>query len=502
MIGVLALGALSGCVFAENPRATSTPHPEDVAAALEPYYQQTLTWSDCGDGMQCTTATAPLDWDAPVAADDIELALVRHRASGTPRGSLFINPGGPGASGYDFVHDSLDYAVDSELSAAFDVIGWDPRGVGRSSAVECLDGEDLDTFLFGEIDAPVDSPEYVAEATNETAEFVSACAAKTGKLLQFIDTASTVHDLDMLRAIVGDGQLNYLGYSYGSDIGAQYADRFPSKVGRLVLDGATDSTLGEFDVSLAQTEAFGEALRAYLTDCLSDRDCPFAGDSVDQAIDEIAAMLDRLEKAPLRGEDGRELNSAYLSTAIQSALYSEDAWPYLSDAFAEVKSGVSETAFGLADSYVDRNPDGTYASNFFEAFIAITCVDYPIERDPAVLAKQRDEIAAVDPLAEPDDLSALGDLTCQNWPYAFRGTLGPVTGAGAAPILILGTTGDPATPYEWAEALSTQLESAVLVTYVGEGHLAYDERDPCIVSAVDDYFLRGETPAEGLRCGG
>jgi len=501
LVAVVALAVLSGCIFASNPRATSTPFPEDVDAALRPYYQQVLVWKDCGNDMQCATATAPLNWDAPVATDDIELALVRHRASGTPRGSLFINPGGPGASGFDFVYDSFDFAVDSDLAAKFDVIGWDPRGVGRSSAVQCLDGSDLDQFLFGESDAPVDSSEYIAETTQETTEFIDACASNTGKLLEFVDTVSTVRDLDMLRAIVGDERLNYLGYSYGSDIGAQYADRFPAKVGRLVLDGATDSTLGEFDVSLAQTEAFGEALRAYLTDCLGGNNCPFIGETVDEAIDDIHSTLARLRTSPLRGKDGRELNDAYLSTAIQSALYSEDAWPYLSDAFTEIRTGGSETAFLLADSYVDRNPDGTYDSNFFEAFIAITCVDYPVEADPAVLAEQRDEIAAADPLSDPEDLSALGDLTCQNWPYGFRGTLAPVTGSGAAPIVILGTTGDPATPYQWAQALSSQLESAVLVTYVGEGHLAYDERDPCIVKAVDDYFLRDVVPEDGLTCG-
>ncbi|THG30888.1 alpha/beta hydrolase [Naasia lichenicola] len=499
-VAALTLGLLSACFLAPNPRPTSTPYPEEVTAGLEPYYQQTLVWSGCGDGMQCTTATAPLDWDAPDSADDIELALVRHLASGTPQGSLFINPGGPGASGYDFVHDSLDFAVDSDIQAAFDVVGWDPRGVGRSSAVQCLDGTDLDEYLFGDSDAPVDSPEYVAETTKETAEFVDACTERTGRLLEFVDTASTVHDLDMLRAIVGDRRLNYLGYSYGSDIGAQYADRFPDKVGRLVLDGATDSTLDEFDVSLAQTAAFGDALRAYLTDCLAGSDCPFAGETVDESIDDIAVLLKRLESAPLRGDDGRELNASYLSTAIQSALYSEETWPYLSDAFTEIKAGRSRTAFLLADSYVDRDEDGTYSSNFFEAFIAITCVDYPVETDPAVLAEQRDEIAAADPISEPDDLSALGDLTCQTWPYRFRGQLAPVTGAGAAPIVILGTTGDPATPYQWAQALSTQLESAVLVTYVGEGHLAYDERDPCIVKAVDDYLIRGIAPDDGLTC--
>jgi pimeloyl-ACP methyl ester carboxylesterase len=308
-----------------------------------------------------------------------------------------------------------------------------------------------------------------------------------------------VQDLDMMRAVVGDKKLNYLGYSYGSDIGAQYADRYPAKVGRVVLDGATDPTVTGFDVELAQTQAFGDALRAYLTDCLGSKKCPFRG-TVDDAIGQIRQILDRLDDAPLRGQDGRELTSAYLSTAIQSALYDQGSWEYLTQAFTEIRSGVPDTAFLLADFYVDRDEKGHYTSNLMEAFVAINCVDYPVETDPAVLARQRDALAAVDPLAEPDDIDALGDVTCQQWPFKFRGTIGPVKGAGAPPIVVVGTTGDPATPYQWAESLAGELESGVLVTYVGEGHIAYDERDPCVVGAVDKYLIDGTPPKDGLVC--
>ncbi|BDI21534.1 alpha/beta hydrolase [Herbiconiux sp. L3-i23] len=497
---VLLLGSLAGCFLLPAPQATSTPTGESVDGQIAPYYGQELVWESCGDGMQCTTAIAPMDWDDPGAHEDIELALVRQVAQGERQGSLFVNPGGPGSSGWNLIHDSIDYAVDEEIQSAYDVIGWDPRGVGRSSAVECYGDADLDEFLFGLPDGEPGTPEYIEEVTAAGTAFAEACAANTGELLGFIDTDSTVRDLDMLRAAVGDDSLNYLGYSYGSDIGAKYIDAFADRVGRVVLDGATDPTVSIFDVQMAQTTAFADALRAYLADCLQGRDCPFTG-SVDDAIAQINDTLDRLDDAPLRGEDGRLLTSAYVSTAITAALYDEQTWPYLSQAFDEIARGSSTTAFLLADSYVDRDSDGTYRSNFFEAFFAINCIDYPVERDPAVLQQQAEAVAAADPLVDDDEVDALGDVVCANWPYQFDGEIGAVSGAGAAPVLVVGTTGDPATPYQWAVALSGQLESGVLVTYEGEGHIAYDSGDPCVTAAVDSYFVDGVVPTDGVTCG-
>lgn len=492
---------LTGCSLLPVPDSTSTPTGEDVDAALQPYYGQRLEWSSCYDGMECATATAPMDWNAPADHPDIELSLVRHRATGTSQGSLFVNPGGPGASGVDLIAQNLDYAVSDDLQKNFDVVGWDPRGVGRSSAVECLDGPQLDDFLFGTPTTEPGTPEYSEELVAQARPFVDGCVEKTGELLKFIDTASTVRDLDMLRAAVGDQTLDYLGYSYGTDIGARYVDRYPQRVGRVVLDGAMDPTVSRFDVNLAQTKAFGDALRAYLADCLDGTDCPFSG-SVDDAIGQIDATFERLDTAPLRGPDGRELTSSYLSTAITSALYDEGTWAYLTTAFSEVARGESRTAFLLADSYVGRGEDGRYTSNFFQAFIAISCIDYPVERDPAVLAEQSAEIAAVNPFADEADASdAEGDVVCQQWPYEFSGTPSTaVTGAGAAPVLVVGTTGDPATPYQWAVALSEQLESGHLLTRVGEGHLAYTSGDPCVIQAVDAYLIDGAVPEDGARC--
>jgi len=494
--GAVAALVLSGCLAGGS--ATSTPTGEDVAPNVASYYAQTLEWVDCDDGAQCTTVRVPLDWDNPSAETDISLALARHTATATAQGSLFVNPGGPGASGYDLVHDDVDYAVSAELQASFDVIGWDPRGVGRSTPVSCYDDEQLDEFIYGLHSAAPNSPEWLEQATASAVAFGEACAANTGPALEFVDTQSTVRDLDLMRALVGDKKLNYFGYSYGSDIGMYYIDRFPSKVGRVVLDGATDSTVTSFDISLTQSIGFERSLHAYLEACPTLEGCPFTG-VVATDLATVRSLYDALDASPIAAPDGREMDGGVLDIAMSMGLYSADYWPELNDLFAEVLRGETETAFHLADSYYGRDTDGTYIDNSLEAFIAISCVDYPIETDPTVLAVQDAQLLEAAPTTTR--LTQGGDLVCENWPYAYRGgAVSAVTGAGADPVLVVSTTGDPATPYEWGVALADQLERAQLVTFNGEGHTAYGQGDECVVSTVDEYFLTGAVPAADPSC--
>ncbi|WP_255461220.1 alpha/beta hydrolase [Glaciihabitans sp. INWT7] len=502
-LAVLAVGMLflGGCTTALFPSVehSSMPTGEKVSAAEAPYYHQVLDWKSCGKSQQCATATAPMDWDHPSKSTDISLALTRASATGTRLGSLFVNPGGPGASGYDLVHDDLDYAASKTLQQSYDVIGWDPRGVGRSTPVTCYDDKKLDQFIYGVAKNPVNSPAWVTEVTDQAKDFGASCLKNTGPALQFVDTQSTVHDLDMLRAAVGDTKLNYLGYSYGSDIGMYYIDRFAKKVGHVVLDGSTDSTLSIFDISLTQSTGFEEALKAYLADCPSTKNCPFPG-SVDDSLAKISALYDRLTTTPIDAPDGRVLDQNLLDTAINSALYDKSSWPYLSDMFSEIRKGTTDTAFLLADSYNGRNPDGSYKDNSLEAFIAIGCLDYPTETDPAVLASESAQLVQAAPtLTRP---SVIGDVTCENWPFHNRTPPPVVTGAGAAPVLILSSTGDPATPYQWGVALSKQLQSAHLVTRTGEGHTAYNRGIPCIDNTVDRYFVSGTVPGKDPLCRG
>ena len=487
----LSAAVLAGCVaVADNP-AENTEDP------LAPYLGQEVQWSDCGAGAECATVVAPLDWDNPGVGEDVNLAVSRHSATGQALGSLFVNPGGPGASGYEFVLDSVDFAVSEVLRESFDVIGWDPRGVNFSSPVSCAATDaELDYFFFGELEAQPDTPEWDAELLAESIRFGQECQANTGELLEFVDTLSTVRDLDLLRHLVGDEQLNYLGYSYGTLIGALYIDTFPEKVGRMVLDGPVDPGASQFDLVVNQHRGFEEALEAYLVECDLTNSCPFVG-SLEQRLRGVSDLYDELEQNPLRHADGRLIDDGMLRTAMVTTLYAQSSWPFLTRMFEELQEGVTDTAIFLVDFYYDRE-GGVYQNNSMEAFIAINCLDYPVESDPAVLEAQADQLREAAPYtARP---SGDGDLVCMNWPYPPKLNKGPVRGEGANPVVILGTTGDPATPYNWSVSLNEQLENSVLLTLVGEGHLAYDERVTCINDPVDTYFVTGDLPEDGITC--
>jgi pimeloyl-ACP methyl ester carboxylesterase len=496
MRGVVAVAVASILVLSGCQASTPTLSSGDVDP-LAQFFSQEVDWSDCGAGALCATVRAPLDWENPGDGREIELALSKFEATGESQGSLFVNPGGPGASGYTFVLDSVDYAVSPALRESFDIIGWDPRGVNFSSAVSCAaTDEDLDYFFFGELEAEPDTPEWDAELLGESIRFGQECQANSGDLLEFVDTLSTVKDLDLLRHLVGDDQLTYLGYSYGTLIGALYIDTFPEKVGRIVLDGPVDPGASQFDLVLNQYRGFEEALEAYLVDCDRTGSCPFGG-TLEDRLQAVSDLYDELEENPLRHSDGRLLDDGMLRTAMVTTLYAQSSWSFLSQMFAEVAQGETNTAMFLVDFYYDRE-DGIYQDNSMEAFIAINCLDYPVESDPAVLEAQAEQLREAAPYtARP---SGDGDLVCMNWPFPPKLNKGPVTGAGANPVVILGTTGDPATPYNWSVSLNEQLENSVLLTLVGEGHLAYDEDVACINDPVDTYFLTGELPADGLTC--
>ncbi|MCT1477657.1 alpha/beta hydrolase [Microbacterium sp. p3-SID336] len=494
--------ALSGCLYALIPEQSSRPSQErepdteGVAADLLPYYSQELDWTDCGAGFECTDVTAPLDWENP-SAGEISLSVVRHRAEGEAVGSLLTNPGGPGASGVDLIRDSLDYAVGPALIENYDVIGFDPRGVGESTAVTCFDDAEMDEYLYPSepVGAERGTPEWEADLLEAHRSFAEACDANSGGILPYITTVNAARDMDLIRAVLGDKQLNYLGYSYGTFLGATYAELYPEKAGRLVLDGAIDPAIPGLDVGATQALGFESALRAYMQDCLESDGCPFTG-TVDEAMTDLGALLASVDRTPLENGDGRLLNADALMTGIIAALYSQDSWDYLTQALEEALQGDPTTAFVLADFYNGRE-NGTYIDNSTEAFRAYNCMDYPVEDDPAAEAATEAKIAEGAPTIAP---YWTGPDPCEVWPYPPTGTRGEITAEGAGPILVIGTTNDPATPYEWSESLADQLEEGVLITRVGEGHTGYNKGNACVDDAVEAFLLDDVVPEDGLRC--
>jgi len=490
--------ALTGCLYSmipeQKPSATSAPDTDGVAADLLPFYSQTLSWESCGGGFDCTEVTAPLDWENP-GDGEITLAVVRHQATGTAQGSLLTNPGGPGASGYDLIKDSLSFAVGAELIENFDVIGFDPRGVGRSTAVTCYDAADMDDYLYAIPSAPRGSDDWEAELLERHRQFAEACDANSGGILPYITTVNAARDMDLIRGVLGDKKLNYLGYSYGTFLGATYAELYPERVGRLVLDGAIDPAVSGLEVGATQALGFESALRAYMQSCLDSGDCPFSG-TVDEAMADLGALLASVDASPLKNGDGRMLGADSLMTGIIAALYSEDSWSYLTQALDETLQGDPSTAFLLADFYNGRE-NGVYTDNSSEAFRAYNCMDYPVEDDPAAEAASQAKIAEGAPtIAAYWD----GPDSCSVWPYPPTGTRGEIHAEGSAPIVVVGTTNDPATPYEWSESLADQLDAGVLITRVGEGHTGYNKGNVCVDGAVEDYLVDGTVPEDGLRC--
>ncbi|GAA1938831.1 alpha/beta hydrolase [Microbacterium aoyamense] len=493
--------ALSGCLYAlipetgARPGSSLAPDTEGIDADLLPFYEQELAWTDCGSGFDCTTVTAPLDWTSPDAGE-IELSVIRHRATGGDViGSLLTNPGGPGASGVSLIRDSVDFAVGDALQERYDVIGFDPRGVGESTAVTCLDDAEMDAYLFDLVPGARGSDEWSDALIEKHEAFADACDANSDGILPFITTDQAARDMDLLRGVLGDKQLNYLGYSYGTFLGATYAKLFPERVGRLVLDGAIDPAVSGLDVNVTQGIGFESALRAYMADCLTTSDCPFRG-TTDEAMADLGALLASVDQRPLEAADGRMLGADALLQAIVTALYTQDNWPYLTQALTDVLRGDPEFAWVLVDFYYDR-VDGVYQDNSSEAFRAYNCMDYPVDSDDADLAAAQATLEAEAPTVAP---YWFGPDSCSVWPYPPTGVREPIAAEGAAPILVVGTTNDPATPYEWSVALAEQLASGVLVTRVGEGHTGFNKGNACVDDAVESYLLDGTVPESDITC--
>jgi pimeloyl-ACP methyl ester carboxylesterase len=507
-----AAALLAGCSLGpgvprpEGGPASTLPVPtSSVAKGAEPasdpafarFYAQRPAWAGCGEGLQCTKVTVPVDWQHPDGAT-LGLAVVRRPAqdAGARVGSLLVNPGGPGVSGVAHVRESAEPATSPELRAAFDLVGFDPRGVAGSEPVECLSDAELDDFLA--LDADVEDPGGLERLRRLAADFAAGCAADAGALLAHVDTVSAARDMDVLRAAVGDERLSYLGGSYGTLLGATYADLFPQRVGRMVLDGAIDPSLSRADFIVGQAAGVERALRAYVEDCLARRGCPLRGD-VDDALAQVRSVIDAADARPLRTDDpDRPLTAPLAFVGVVAPLYSETTWPVLDDALTGGLAGDGTALLAVADLYAQRDRDGSYRGNLLEVLNAVDCLDYPVEDSPEAMAATRARL--VDAAPTVGDLFAYGEVLCGQWPVPPARRPAPLRAAGAPPVLVVGTTGDPATPYPWAQALADQLDAARLLTYDGEGHTAYRRGSRCVDAAVDAYLLEGVLPGEGATC--
>jgi pimeloyl-ACP methyl ester carboxylesterase len=508
-LGVLAIAAallaLVGCASPQPevslaPIVAPSASPDSsIGLDLKPFYEQKVDWKSCGKRILCTHVSVPTDWAYP-AAGSLSLAVAYRAADiAKPLGSVIFNPGGPGASGYDWILNSVDYLGTSTLRANFNIVGFDPRGVGMSEPkVKCFDAKQTDYMLYGDNGFPLGSPQDLKSTRELLGQFASACSKNTGPAMAHLDTVSAAKDIDVLRAVMGDAKLNYLGFSYGSLLGETYAALFPNKIKHMVLDGVIDPTVPDSVQSVTQLKGFDSALRNYLADCLSTSDCPFKG-TVSQALAKIKTFLRALETKPLPTKDGRELTVGAANTGLIMPLYSQDYWPQLSQAFAEAFDGDGTTFIGLADSYNDRGANGQYTTNLMEANIAISCLDARQPSDESSMATQNSRMVAASPTL--GRYWQFGALTCDAWPYPVVAHPKDYSAKGSAPILVVGTTGDPATPYSQAVSVANKvLRNGHLVTYNGEGHTAYGRSNECVASAVDNYFIKSAVPGSDPDC--
>ncbi len=526
-LAVAAVVAAAGCSAEPEDRGSqpadvpdrSTPAADatvGIDPALAEFYTQELEWRDCGEGYQCTTATVPIDYAEP-GGDTLELALLRAPATGDERlGSLLVNPGGPGASGVEYAQ-LAGSVVTEQVRERYDIVGFDPRGVAESTPIDCVDDADLDDYLAA--DPTPDDDAEIAEMEESVQDLAAGCAARSGDLVPHVGTADVARDLDVLRAALGDEKLNYLGKSYGTFIGALYADQFPDRVGRLVLDGAIDPTLSGDDLGLGQARGFERALSTFLTWCFDQDNCAL-GSSEDDARATLAGLLQQADQEPLATDDeNRPLTESLAFYGIILPLYltADEGYEPLNEALDLALTEDDGTLLmTFADLYLERNSDGTYNGNANEVISVVNCMDHP-ESATAELARAG--------LAEFTEASqvfgpflAWGGLGCSALaaglaeagvgggddptatPSATPSPHPPVTAPGADPILVVGTTGDPATPYEWAQALAEQLSSGALLTYDSTVHTAYLAGSDCIDDAVDAYLLAGTVPDDGATC--
>ncbi|MFF8830224.1 alpha/beta hydrolase [Streptomyces sp. NPDC015131] len=500
---LLAAGCSGGGDAGQDP-----DRPDNLAT-------QKLTWEPCeaptlqegggtapsplpgGTKWECTFMQAPLDYADP-DGETIELALIRAKASDPAKriGSLIFNFGGPGGSGITALPS---FAGDYEtLRTRYDLVSFDPRGVGRSAGVECEDDRALDAFFA--LDSTPDDAREEQAYENGLKKFAEACEENSGDELRYVGTQNAARDLDLMRQVLGDPELYYFGISYGTELGGVYAHLFPKTVGRAVFDAVVDPNGTAEQGALGQAKGFQLALDNFAADCVRRGDaCKLPGSTPAEIERFVTDLLARLDKKPINGIGDRKLTQTQATNGIAQALYSKEYWPYLEQGLDEADGGDGGLLLALSDSMNGRDQNGSY-SNLQAANAAINCVDdkarFSVAETKAKLPRFRE--------ASPVFGSFLGWglISCNQWPVPGTWEHPDVSAPGSAPILVIGNTGDPATPYAGAKAMAAALGKGVGVelTYEGEGHGAYNSGSACVKRAVDAYLLNGTVPKSGTVC--
>ncbi|MDX3235545.1 alpha/beta hydrolase [Streptomyces sp. ME03-5709C] len=492
---------LAMCTAVTHSRETSGPAPSGSATAspaagtirldLRHYYTQDLRWRPCPDrSFQCTSLLVPRDYAHP-RAGDISLAVIRRPATGrgTERiGALQINPGGPGISAVDDLRAYAD-TYSPSLRAAYDLVAVDPRGVGHSTPVDCGAARPPGSMTRG---TPAsDRATIIHTWAAYHAEVAADCARHAGRLLAYVGTMDAARDMDVVRAALGEDRLHFLGFSYGTYLGATYAELFPARVGRVVLDGAVDPAMDGYHAYLNQARGYQTAWDAFAADCTRRRHCP-VGRSVKEAGRTLDALVAALDRAPVRRGKNDHLDGEALLGAVVTALRAPD-WETLRTLLAGVRDQDTSVLGELVGSDDDFAPGD-------ESMTAVNCLSSALESrsTPAQTLAALPEFLRTSPQFGAfynEDLS-----TCAHWPARPTQLPRRVTARGAPPILVVGTTRDPATPYDQARSLASQLDSGRLLTWDGDGHTAYQRGSRCVDTAVDDYLLHGLLPPTGAVC--
>jgi pimeloyl-ACP methyl ester carboxylesterase len=444
------------------------------------FHRQQVRWQSCAeDGvpLDCARVTVPVDWARPDGATT-SLAVVRHRATGERKGTFFFNPGGPGEPGTESV-GGASRAFGTDATASFDVVSWDPRGVGKSSALHCPEAAD---DAFGAVDSSPDTATERRTLEAAAVRWTSACRAASGPLFDHVDTVSNARDLDVLRAVVGDRKLTYAGFSYGSRIGLRYAELFPARVGRVVLDGPVDATSDNRELLRDGAMAAERGLDDYLAGCADRAGCPLRDRTPDDARSWLRGVIRAADTRPVPASDGRAAGQEAVVNGVAGRLPEPRAWPELDTVLAGLQRGDATALLADGEEVVDV------------VYPAINCTDLVDRRTGRrVMA----DAARLRHLVFGHEM--MSGALCPQWPVAPTVRPHPVTARGAAPILVVGTTRDAATPYEWAVSTARQLSSGHLLTRRAGGHVAYT-RSACVTAAVDRYLVTGALPTAGHVC--